>query len=129
MITLLVAAGSGWAGQSEPERQCIEGIGEPLFITDGDHTVDCAIAVFLGDTDAFDFAASGGEEIRISLTKFRGLDLVDARVYADNGSEHVATKKGICVHVNTLPRLIDGLQQAEAAARRDRPRDPRRRGP
>ena len=61
---------------------------------------------------------NANEEIRVSLTKYRGLDLVDARVYADNGSEHVATKKGICVHVNTLPLLIEGLQQAEAEARK-----------
>ncbi len=59
------------------------------------------------------------EEIRISLTEFKGHDLVDCRVYADpyTGGDWLATRKGVCVSVKKLPDLIAALQQAEAEAR------------
>ena len=46
------------------------------------------------------------------------LDLFDCRVFAIDGDEPTPTKKGITAHVNTLPALIEALQQAEAEARR-----------
>ena len=58
------------------------------------------------------------EQIMISLTEFKGHDLIDVRVFANDGSEHVATRKGISIAVGRLPELIQALQGAEAEARR-----------
>ena len=51
------------------------------------------------------------EEIHIRLKRYNDLDLIDARVYADDGTQFLPTKKGICLHVNTLTLLIEGLQK------------------
>ena len=72
-------------------------------------------------TDAHPIATitkNSREEIHVALTKFKNHQLVDIRVFADNGSEHVATKKGISIAVQRLPELIQALQGAEAEARR-----------
>ena len=45
-------------------------------------------------------------------------NLVDIRVFVDNGAEHVTTRKGVTIGVARLPELIAGLQQAEVEARR-----------
>ncbi len=58
------------------------------------------------------------ERIHIRLKRYNDLDLVDARVYVDDGTQFLPTKKGICLHVNTLTLLIEGVQKAEAEARR-----------
>ena len=61
------------------------------------------------------------EEIRVTLSKFKGIDLIDARVFAsqkgDCEGDRVATKKGIAVKVAKLPELIAALQKAEVEAR------------
>ena len=62
------------------------------------------------------------EELRISLTEFRGHDLVDIRVFAlpyagrGRGKEMVATKKGLALNVAKLSALIAALQTAERQA-------------
>ena len=60
------------------------------------------------------------EELRISLTEYRGHDLVDIRVfaepYAGRGKEMVATKKGLALSVAKLSTLIAALQTAERRA-------------
>jgi hypothetical protein len=61
------------------------------------------------------------EEVRVSLSTFKGCDLCDVRVYAsfdDGDAERRPTKKGIAVKVDRLPELIAALQSAEAEARR-----------
>ena len=58
------------------------------------------------------------EQIEISLTTFKGHELVDVRIFTNDGTKHVATRKGVTIAVRRLPELIQGLQQAEAEARR-----------
>jgi Transcriptional Coactivator p15 (PC4) len=61
------------------------------------------------------------EEIRVELSEFNGHDLINIRVWADprdSGSERIPTKAGIACKVALLPRVIEALRQAEAAARK-----------
>ena len=58
------------------------------------------------------------EEIRVSLTEFKGHQLIDLRVYALDGDDANPTKKGIAVKVDKLPELARLLTEAEAEARR-----------
>ena len=63
------------------------------------------------------FAKNRRETVRITLSRFEDVDLVDVRSFA--GDDHdIATKKGISLRVALLPQLIEGLQQAEAEARK-----------
>jgi hypothetical protein len=56
------------------------------------------------------------EEVRISLSRFKGVELVDVRIYANfNGvseEERRATKKGVSLKLDRLPALIEGLKAA-----------------
>ena len=56
------------------------------------------------------------EEIRVSLTEYKGHDLCDMRVYCEPyaGDERVATKKGISLSLAKLPELIAALQEARS---------------
>ena len=58
------------------------------------------------------------ELVEINLTEWKSQLYVDIRIFALNnpaerGSE-VATKKGICISVELLPRLIKALEKAQA---------------
>ena len=56
------------------------------------------------------------EEIRVSLSEFKGHRLVDVRTYADfdGQGERRATKKGISLKLEKLPDLIQALEAAAA---------------
>lgn len=61
-------------------------------------------------------AKNSREDVRVSLTTFKGHRLVDVRVYADaKAGGRVATQKGVSVRLDTLPALIEGLEAARAA--------------
>ena len=67
------------------------------------------------------FPKSSVEEVRVSLSKFKGFDLVDARVWAepdDGDGDRRPTRKGLCLRVERLPELIEALHLAEEAARK-----------
>lgn len=60
------------------------------------------------------------EDVRVSLTEFRGHDLVDVRVYSEpraGGATRIPTKAGISIKVELLPELIEVQQRAERKAR------------
>ena len=59
------------------------------------------------------------EEVRVRLSRFKGRDLVDVRIYAepDDSDERRPTKRGIALRVERLPELLEALHQAERAAR------------
>lgn len=62
---------------------------------------------------------NGVEEIRVALDSFKGIRLVDVRVFAEfAGAAKVRgpTKKGVAVQPHQLRALIDALRQAEVAA-------------
>jgi hypothetical protein len=60
------------------------------------------------------------EEVRVTLSAYKGVDRLDIRVFADieGLGEHIPTKKGVCVRLEQLPELIKALQKAEDEARR-----------
>ena len=67
------------------------------------------------------FPKSTAEEVRVSLSKFKGFDLVDARVWADpddGDGDRRPTRKGLCLRVERLPELLEALHQAEEEARK-----------
>ena len=56
------------------------------------------------------------EEVRVSLTTFNGLDLIDIRTFARLSSSHgepMPTKRGVCLGRDRLPELIHALIQAQ----------------
>ena len=57
------------------------------------------------------------EEIQVSLSNFKGHDLLGIRVFAetDNGDK-VPTKKGITCNVKLIPGLLSALKEAEQIA-------------
>ncbi len=60
------------------------------------------------------------QQIQVSLSRWKGFDLVDVRVFAvvDSGSEPVATKAGVSLRTANLPDLIQALEAALVEARR-----------
>ena len=61
------------------------------------------------------------EEVRVSISEFRGHKLVDVRVFADfdgSGGEPRPTKKGVALKVELLPDLIAALRAAQEASSR-----------
>jgi len=58
------------------------------------------------------------EEVRASLTEFKGHRLADIRVYAadDEGDGDHPTRKGISVRVADLPRLREAVDRLIEAA-------------
>lgn len=60
------------------------------------------------------------EECRITLSAFKGVNVVDVRVFADVQSDGVKrpTKKGVSLQLHQLGDLIRGLRAAEKEVRR-----------
>ena len=60
------------------------------------------------------------ETVHVSLTNFKGADLVDIRVFAGGAEQDAAartpTTKGVALKLAALPALIRGLVKAEAEA-------------
>ena len=58
------------------------------------------------------------EEVRVCLSEFRGVELVDVRVFTDSDKspERRATPKGVSLKLERLPELIEALQDAAARA-------------
>ncbi len=57
------------------------------------------------------------EQLHVSLTEFKGHDLIDLRIYADGQGEWIATRKGITIKVDHLPAIVEALQRAITEAR------------
>jgi hypothetical protein len=60
------------------------------------------------------------ERVRISLDRYRGVDLIDVRVTVELSSSSgtwVPTAKGLSLRIEQLADLIEALQAAEAEAR------------
>lgn len=53
------------------------------------------------------------EDLRVSVSSFRGHRFVDVRTYADSkGANRVPTPKGIAIRPEAVPQLIDALRAA-----------------
>ncbi|MCX8012165.1 MAG: transcriptional coactivator p15/PC4 family protein [Desulfobacterota bacterium] len=63
------------------------------------------------------FEKNSFEEVRISLTKFKGKDLIDLRVYyrPDDGEEMRPTKKGITISLDKFNELKNAILKVEKA--------------
>ena len=65
------------------------------------------------------FHKNSAELVEIHITEFRNQEYVDVRIWtlpnpADT-KEQKPTKKGVCISIDLLPRLIDALHKAEKA--------------
>jgi len=65
------------------------------------------------------FHKNSTELVEVHLTEFRGQNYVDVRIWtlpnpAEPGTQQ-PTKKGVCINVDLLPKLIEALQKAETA--------------
>ena len=65
-----------------------------------------------------DVAKNRTEVIRISLTEFKGANLIDVRVMDCNHGEASFTKRGVSLRLDRLHWLIKSLQEADAEARK-----------
>ena len=61
------------------------------------------------------FEKNSFEEVRISLTNFKGKDLIDLRVYyrTDDGGEMRPTKKGITISLEKFSELKNAILALE----------------
>ncbi|MEW6442452.1 MAG: transcriptional coactivator p15/PC4 family protein [bacterium] len=61
------------------------------------------------------FTKNATEEVRVSITEFRGHQLIDFRIYVEpkDGGERKPTKKGITINVNLYPKLKKAILKAE----------------
>jgi len=61
------------------------------------------------------FAKNATEEVRVSLTEYKGHKLVDLRIYyePEDGSERRPTKKGITIDVGLYPELKKAMIKVE----------------
>lgn len=67
------------------------------------------------DTLIDSFQKNATEEVRISLTNYKGYDLIDVRIYYLNvGSEEEwkPSRRGICMQRDHMQRLLEGLKLA-----------------
>ena len=56
------------------------------------------------------FEKNATEEVRVSLTEYKGHELIDIRVYyAPPGREAIPTKKGLTMSVDLYPDLKDAV--------------------
>ena len=56
------------------------------------------------------FGKNATEEVQVSLTEFKGYDLIDLRVYyCPPDGEPVPTKKGLTMSVGLYPDLRDSI--------------------
>ena len=68
------------------------------------------------------FAKNATEEVRVSLTEFKGHKLIDLRIYyePEEGGERRPTKKGITIDVSLYPELKRALLRVEKELLRER---------
>jgi len=61
------------------------------------------------------FEKNSMEEVRVSLTEFKGKDLIDLRVYyqPEDGEEKRPTKKGITISPEKFPELKKAILALE----------------
>ncbi len=73
----------------------------------------------MGPVIIADLRKNSLEQVRLQLTSFNGVDLIDARIFykKHETGEILPSQKGITLKVDRLPELIEGLQRAEEQAR------------
>jgi len=63
------------------------------------------------------FTKNAVEEVRVSLTEYRGHKLIDLRVYYEprDGGDRLPSKKGLTISVELFPELKKALDELETA--------------
>ena len=63
------------------------------------------------------FEKNSFEEVRVSLTEFKGKELIDLRIYyqPEEGEEMRPTKKGITISTEKFPELKKAILSLEKA--------------
>lgn len=58
------------------------------------------------------------EHVRVSLTEYNGVQLVDARIFyrKHETGDMLPSQKGVCLKLDRLDELIDALQKARTQA-------------
>lgn len=73
----------------------------------------------MADTVIATIPKNSREEVRISLSEFRGVDLINLRIWFDaKDGDKRPSKDGLALRLEKLPDLIQALQGAEHEARR-----------
>ncbi len=68
-----------------------------------------------------DIQKNARESIRVSISEFKGYQLVDMRVFVEaDDDEAKPTKKGLCVRVELIPQLIEALSLAAQYSKESR---------
>lgn len=63
------------------------------------------------------FPKNNREEVRVSLSKFKGYDLLGVRQwYRNENDEPRPSKSGVTIRVDLLPELLDLIQKARDIA-------------
>ncbi len=63
------------------------------------------------------FPKNNREDVRVSLSKFKGYDLLGVRVwYRSEHDDPKPSKSGITIRVEMLPELLELMHQAKAIA-------------
>ena len=66
------------------------------------------------------FTKSTTEEIRVSISEFRGRHLIDIRTfYLDQDEEYKPTKKGVSIAVELYPEFKEAMRKLEEALKEE----------
>lgn len=55
------------------------------------------------------------EQIRVRLREYRGYDLLDLRIFYQDGEEWKPTRKGLTLRYDRVSDLLEALEKAEQA--------------
>jgi len=74
------------------------------------------------DKTVHQFAKNATEEVRVSLTEFKGHKLIDLRIYyePEDGGDRKPTNKGITIDVSLYPELKRALLRVEKELLKDK---------
>ena len=64
------------------------------------------------------FTKNKRESVVVALSEYRGVNLIDLRVFAATDEGDKPTQKGVALDVKRLPNLRDAIERAEAEAKR-----------
>jgi hypothetical protein len=73
----------------------------------------------MNDIQIAEIPKNARERFNVAIRDFKGQRLVDLRVYASNGVDVVPTPKGVAIKPASLRAIIEALQSAEQAAKRE----------
>ena len=64
-----------------------------------------------------EIAKNKHETLRCEIIEYKGMTLLDLRVYTEIDERRAPTRKGISVKIEMIPQIREWLQQAETEAK------------